>query len=88
MTASALVKLYGTPWCGHSAWVRRALEQAGISHQWIDISRDPEAAAWVESVSAGQQRVPVLLFPDGDILVEPSPAVLNAKLAGMEGGGR
>lgn len=87
MAAPALVKLYGTPWCGHSAWVRRALEQAGIPYQWIDISQDPDAAAWVESVNAGQQCVPTLLFPDGDILVEPSPAVLNAKLAGMWGGG-
>lgn len=86
MGVPASVKLYGTPWCGHSAWVRRVLEQAGIPYQWIDISQDPAAAAWVESINAGQQRVPTILFPDGEILVEPSPPALNAKLAGLRAG--
>lgn len=80
------VTVYGTPWCGHSAWVRRALEQAGIPYTWVDISRDAQAAAWVESVNAGYQRVPTILFPDGEILVEPSPPALRAKLAGLRAG--
>ncbi len=83
---SITVTVYGTPWCGHSAWVRRALEQAGVPYRWIDISRDAEAAAWVESVNAGHQRVPTVVFPDGTILVEPSPHALSDKLSSMQSG--
>ena len=39
-----------------------------------------EAMAFVEKVNQGKRIVPTIVFPDGDILVEPSNAQLAAKL--------
>jgi thioredoxin reductase (NADPH) len=46
----------------------------------VDIQEDKEAQAYVESVNNGNRSVPTIVFPDGDIFVEPSNAQLAEKL--------
>ena len=55
-------------------------KDAGVAYDWIDISSSAEAAAFVERVNNGNRSVPTIVFPDGDILVEPPIAVLMDKL--------
>jgi len=79
-TASSLIVLYGTPWCGDCARARRFLESKGIPYHYVDISDEPEAIALVERVNNGYRSVPTIIFPDGSVLIEPSNKTLAGKL--------
>jgi len=74
------IKVYGTLWCGDTQRARRFLESEGVEYEWVDISTDIEAARYVEQVNDGQRSVPTIVFPDGEILVEPSLQALRRKL--------
>jgi mycoredoxin len=80
MSGEHLIIVYGTKWCPDCHRARRILERRDISYEYIDIHQDAQACAYVEQVNNGNRSVPTIRFPDGDILVEPSNGVLNAKL--------
>ena len=72
------ILVYGATWCPDCRRVKQFLGEHLIHYEWIDITDNDEAIAFVEKVSNGNRSIPVLVFPDGDILVEPS----NAEIAG------
>lgn len=74
------IVVYGTTWCPDCVRAKRVLDQHKVAYQWIDITGDPEAAAYVEQVNRGLRSVPTIVFPDGTVLVEPSNAELASKL--------
>ncbi len=51
-----------------------------ISYQWIDVQADADTRALVEALSPGLARLPVVFFPDGTNLVQPSDQKLAARL--------
>jgi mycoredoxin len=65
------------------AWMRKRLEQAGIAYDEVNIERDPEAAAYVESVNGGNQTVPTIRFADGTALTNPPFAAVAEKVADL-----
>jgi mycoredoxin len=67
-----MIIIYGTTWCGDCKRTRAFLDRNQIPYQWVDIDRDAEARAFVEKVNHGNRSVPTILFPNGDLLVEPS----------------
>ncbi len=79
--ATDKIILYGTSWCGDTRRVREYFEINKIEFLWIDIDRDPEAAAIVEDITGGYRSVPTIVFPDGSSLVEPSTYALKEKLS-------
>lgn len=74
------VTVYGTNWCGDCKRAMRVLKEQQWPYTYIDIEQDDKARAYVEQVNNGMQSVPTIIFPDGSVLVEPSSAVLTAKL--------
>jgi thioredoxin reductase (NADPH) len=50
-----------------------------MPYQWLDIEVDPEALALVEATTEGRHELPVVFFPDGDVLVNPDFRVLAEK---------
>jgi mycoredoxin len=81
------IQVYATPWCGDTRRARRVLDEMQISYDFVDIRDNQEAARWVEAVNNGFRSSPTILFPDGDILVEPSVAGLRAKLEQLASAG-
>ena len=73
------IKMYVTTWCGDCRMAKRWFEQRGVPYEYINIEEDDEAAAYVIKVNQGMRSVPTIVFPDGSILVEPSPRELAAK---------
>ncbi len=71
------IRVAGTLWSASSHAVKDFLATNRIPYQWLDIEKDPEAKALVDSVSKGQTRLPVVFFPDGTVLIDPD----NLKLA-------
>lgn len=72
--------LYGTDWCFDSRRARKILDNRKIDYIWINVDKDPEATKKVEQINNGFRSVPTILFPDGNILVEPSDNELNQML--------
>jgi mycoredoxin len=79
MTAQPII-VYGTSWCPDCRRAQRVLDQHGVQYTYINIENDPAATEFVIKVNKGNQSVPTIVFPDGSILVEPSNAVLQARL--------
>ena len=75
------VTMYTTVWCGYCQRLKAQMTREGIEFVEVDIERDPEAAAFVESVNGGNQTVPTLLFPDGSAATNPSIKEVQARLA-------
>jgi mycoredoxin len=57
--------------------VKHWLDQQGIAYTEIDISRDEEAARYVEKLNGGYQSVPTILFDGVHVATEPSTAELE-----------
>jgi len=77
------ITLYGTPTCPQMPPVRGLLGQAKVPYDYIDITRDPAAAAKVRAINSGNESVPTLVFPDGSSLTEPSAGQLKQKLENL-----
>jgi len=72
--------MYSTTWCGYCKNLSRQLTSLKIPVHVIDIEQDPAAAQFVEQVNGGNQTVPVIQFPDGTTLTNPSGAEVKARL--------
>lgn len=78
------ITVYGTTWCPDCIRAVRFLKGEKIDYDWIDISRDDEARQVVMDINDGNRSVPTMIFPDGDILVEPSTKKLKKKIKSLE----
>ena len=80
-TTQEKIKMYATTWCGDCRMAKRWFDSRGIPYEYINIEEDEEAAKFVAKVNKGMQSVPTIIFPDGSVLVEPSPRQLAAKFS-------
>lgn len=71
--------MYGADWCPDCTRTKRALDEVGADYVYRDLVAEPEAAAEAEAIS-GRKNIPVVVLPDGAILVEPSDPDLLAAL--------
>ena len=74
------IVVYSTTWCPDCKRAKKFFGEQRVPYVNIDIETDAEAMAYVERVNHGKRSVPTIIFPDGDILVEPSNARLAEKL--------
>ncbi len=81
MPSTEDIVVYGTMWCPGRIRSRRLLDAKGIRYRWVNIGQDCDGQRFVERVNGGKRSVPTIVFPDGDILLEPSIARLAAKLS-------
>ena len=65
-----VVTVYGADWCGDCRRAKRYLEATRTPFRWVDLEADPAAQALVDA--AGYRSIPVVVTPDGQVLVEPS----------------
>ena len=71
------VTIYIRPWCGGVMRVKRWLDQRGIPYSEVDISKDEEAARYVEELNDGYRSVPTILIDGEHAATEPSTAELE-----------
>ena len=71
--------MYGADWCPDCTRTKRALDAVGAGYVYRDLVAEPEAAAEAEAIS-GRKNIPVVVLPDGVVLVEPSDPELLAAL--------
>ena len=73
------ITMYGAQWCGDCRRSKRFLDANRIAFTYIDSELDPAAAKKIVEIS-GTQSIPVIVFPDGSFMSEPSDQDLKAKL--------
>jgi len=73
--------MYTTQWCAFCKRLKSQLARDGITMTEVDIEHDPAAADYVMSVNGGNQTVPTLVFPDGSVMVNPSAAQVQKRMA-------
>ena len=76
------VTMYGADWCRDCRRSKAVLDAAGGRYEYVDLEAVPEAAARAQAIS-GRTQIPVILFPDGSHLVEPSDEALRSHLAAV-----
>lgn len=74
------IRVAGTLWSASSHGVKDFLARSQIPYQFLDIERDAEAYALVERANQATHRLPVVFFPDGDVLVEPNLTEVAARV--------
>ncbi len=73
------IRVVGNQWSSACHDVKDFLARNAIPYQWLDVERDQSAKQLLESAGKDGARFPVLFFPDGSILVEPSLSQLAEK---------
>jgi glutaredoxin len=74
-----VIDLYGADWCGDCRRSKKLLTSLGVEFAYLEVDMDDELRDKAVDV-AGRQSIPVIVFPDGSHLVEPSDPQLRAKV--------
>ncbi|MBT8201032.1 MAG: NrdH-redoxin [Acidimicrobiia bacterium] len=75
--------MYGADWCGDCLRAKSFLNERDVAFAYVDLVAHPEFMAAVMDRNQGARRIPVIVFPDGSHLTEPSNIDLAAKLDEM-----
>lgn len=74
------VALYGGDWCPDCRRSKRLLNRLGVPFTYFDVDEDDSAMAAMLAMNGGRQSIPVVVLPDGQVLVEPSDPALRSGL--------
>ena len=75
------ITMYGTPTCKDCVIAKRVFDELGTEYEFRNMVDDQEATEIAIKLNNGIRRIPVIQFPDGSILVEPSYDELKTKMA-------
>ena len=64
------IKVYGADWCADCINVKNFLSSKDVKFEYIDITDDEQAIAFVEQVNNGRRVIPTLVI-DGIIHANP-----------------
>ena len=77
------IKMYTTQWCPDCWRAKAVMKAQGVTFEEIDISHNEEATELVQQLNNGNMSVPTIVFPDGDVMTEPSTTALMQKLSAL-----
>ncbi|GAA2006528.1 glutaredoxin domain-containing protein [Microbacterium ulmi] len=83
LPAAGEVTVFSAEWCGHCTRLKGQLARAGVGYREVQIEQDPAAERIAAHVNGGDWLIPTVVFPDGQALVNPSLAVVQATLASV-----
>jgi mycoredoxin len=73
------VEMYGAEWCGDCVRAKMILDRNGVEYVWHDTDASEEDQAKAREIS-GLPKIPVIVFPDGTFLSEPSNPQIEERL--------
>ena len=75
------IVIYTTSACGDCQMAKAWFQQKQLAYLEINLEEDHLADAFVRQIGGGFASVPLIIFPDGSYLVEPSMQELTAKFS-------
>jgi mycoredoxin len=73
------ILMFGAQWCSDCRRSKALLDREGVEYDYVDLEAVEDGADRAQAIS-GRTSIPVIVFPDGSHLVEPSDAELSAHL--------
>src|SRR6266446_5020142 len=74
------VRVIGNQWSPHSSELRDFLGRNFVPHQWLNVETDETAKQLLTTTGAAVSSLPIVVFPDGSFLGNPSAADVARKL--------
>jgi len=74
------IKMYGTPTCRDCVIAKQVFQELGTDYEFINIEDNQEATKKAIELNNGIRRIPVIIFADNSILVEPTGEELKSKM--------
>ena len=77
------VRVLGTRWSSQSYELRDFLARNQVPYQWLDADaaeRDPEVKRLLDSLGPNEGKLPVVSFPDGTLLTQPTSQELAERV--------
>jgi thioredoxin reductase (NADPH) len=74
------IRVAGTQWSSSCHTVKDFLTRNQVPYQWVDIEKDEQVKELVDSIGKEGVKLPVVFFPDGGYLVDPSSRTLAEKI--------
>ena len=75
------IRVVGDRWSSFSHQVKDFLARNQIPYQWLDLDQEPDAEKLMEFAEpSGKRLLPLVLFPDGSRLVQPSNLAIAEKI--------
>lgn len=74
------IQIYGASWCPDARRARRFFDENKVDYVWKDVDTSADAHDFVKKTNHGTIIIPIILFPDGSIMIEPSNYDLARKL--------
>ena len=70
----SVITIYSTTWCPDCKQAKKFFGEHRVQYENVDIEENPEGVPFVEKLNMGKRVIPTIIFPDGEILAEPSNA--------------
>jgi thioredoxin reductase (NADPH) len=77
------LQLVSARWGSGDVEIRNFLSRNLIPFKWLDPEKNPECLQLLCDLNIGDEKLPVVLFPDGSSLIQPSTTQLASKLPGL-----
>jgi mycoredoxin len=74
-----MIDVYGAEWCPDCRRSKKLLDRLGVAYTYLEVDQDDALRDRAVGI-AGRQSIPVVVFPDGTHLVEPSDPQLRSKI--------
>jgi mycoredoxin len=66
------VVVFGADWCGDCRQAKAWLRHNNVPFTDVDVEHDSEARDRAIELAKGRRNIPVVVLPDGSVLVEPT----------------
>jgi thioredoxin reductase (NADPH) len=74
------IRLVGHRWSPRVHELKRFLARSRVAFRWFDLEGDPEARRIADEAVPGSTTSPIVLMPDGSVLVDPDVQTLAQRL--------
>ncbi|SLM49406.1 Thioredoxin reductase carring response regulator receiver domain [Nitrospira japonica] len=74
------IRVLGHRWSPQTHQIKEFLAKNQLPYQWLDVEKDAEAEQLLQSTHAGNDQLPVVVFPDGSSLIQPTTLQVAEKV--------
>ncbi|HEU4571418.1 MAG TPA: FAD-dependent oxidoreductase [Candidatus Limnocylindrales bacterium] len=74
------LRLIGHRWSPRVHELKRFLARSRVPFRWLDLDSDPDARGLAAAVAPRSDQFPIVLFPDGTLLIDPDVQTLAERL--------
>jgi len=74
------IRVLGHRWSPQTHQIKEFLAKNQVPYQWLDVEKEAEAEPLLQSSHAGQDQLPVVVFPDGSALIRPTTLQVAEKV--------